>query len=84
MSTLDCRTPTTCGPYHPAGPDRFPDLPMFDGNEIVDPQVTPDDQRQITTQYTERAVDFIKRNKERPFFLYVPHSMPHVPLFRLG
>ena len=35
----------------------------------------------LTTWYTEHAVDFIKRNKENPFLLYVPHSMPHVPLF---
>jgi arylsulfatase A len=38
------------------------------------------DQTQLTTWYTERAVKFIERNKERPFFLYVPHNMPHVPL----
>jgi arylsulfatase len=35
---------------------------------------------QLTAQYTERAVRFIARNKERPFFLYVAHTMPHVPL----
>ena len=35
----------------------------------------------LTTWYTEHAVDFIKRNKANPFLLYVPHSMPHVPLF---
>ena len=36
----------------------------------------------LTTWYTEHAVDFIRRNKSNPFLLYVPHSMPHVPLFR--
>ncbi len=35
----------------------------------------------LTTWYTEHAVDFIRRNKSEPFLLYVPHSMPHVPLF---
>ena len=35
----------------------------------------------LTTWYTERAVDFIERNRETPFFLYVPHSMVHVPLY---
>ena len=34
-----------------------------------------------TTQYTERAVSFIEKNKDNPFFLYVPHSMVHVPLY---
>ena len=37
-------------------------------------------QTQLTTGYTERAVKFIERNKDRPFFLYLPHNMPHVPL----
>jgi arylsulfatase A len=35
----------------------------------------------LTTWYTDKAVDFITCNKDNPFFLYVPHSMPHVPLF---
>ena len=60
---------------------NYPELPLLDGNEIVDAEVTPDDQAQLTTDYTKRAVDFIDRNAERPFFLYVPHSMVHVPLF---
>jgi arylsulfatase A len=68
-------------PYHPERPDAFPDLPLYEGNEIVNPQVTPEDQTMLTTWYTERAVKFINENHERPFFLYVPHSMPHVPLF---
>src|SRR5690606_26820493 len=42
---------------------------------------TVEDQHMLTTWYTERAVNFIERNKENPFFLYVAHSMPHVPLF---
>ena len=39
-----------------------------------------EDQEQLTTQYTERAVKFIERNQDRPFFFYLAHSMPHVPL----
>ncbi len=38
------------------------------------------DQAQLTTTITERAVDFINRNKDNPFFLYVPHPMPHQPI----
>ncbi|MEM9409718.1 MAG: sulfatase [Planctomycetota bacterium] len=59
----------------------YPDLPLIEGNEIADPIVTGDDQKQLTTRYTERAVEFINKNHERNFFLYVPHSMVHVPLF---
>jgi arylsulfatase A len=55
----------------------YPPLPLFDGEKTV---ATMPDVNQLTTQYTERAVSFIERNKDRPFFLYVPHTMPHVPL----
>ena len=60
---------------------RWPHLPLIDKNEIVEKEVTPEIQKTLTTEYTRRAVDFIKTNKDRPFFLYVPHSMVHVPLF---
>lgn len=43
-------------------------------------EVNPD-QRLLTRRYTERAVDFIQRKKAESFFLYVPHNMPHTPLF---
>ena len=69
-------------PHHPqAKPGAYPKLPLIDGDRVLDPEVTADDQRQLTTRYTERAVAFIERNKERPFFFYLAHSMPHVPLF---
>jgi arylsulfatase len=77
-------------PYHPGfahlPPGErerrgFPKLPMIENDQVVDAEVTADEQRQLTTQYTERAVRFIERNRERPFLLYVAHSMPHVPLY---
>jgi arylsulfatase A-like enzyme len=76
-------------PYHPGvlhlsmeeRLKRWPHLPLIEGNEIINPQVTGEDQTQLTTQYTEHAVSFIRRNADRPFFLYVPHSMVHVPLY---
>src|SRR5262249_49931617 len=40
----------------------------------------PVDQTTLTKRYTEEAVRFIARNKDQPFFLYLPHAMPHVPL----
>lgn len=66
-------------PYHPQQGTvyNFPDLPTFDGNEIIGYNT---DQTRLTTDYTEHAVDFIKRNRKNPFFLYVAHNMPHVPL----
>ena len=39
------------------------------------------DQTRLTKDYTRRAVDFIDRHRDEPFFLYVPHNMVHVPLF---
>jgi arylsulfatase A len=64
-------------PYHPTN-KTFPDLPLIEGERII--EYNPD-QTQLTTWYTERAVRFIEKNKDRPFFLYLPHSMAHVPLF---
>ena len=45
----------------------YPNLPLFDGLRVVDPKVTGEDQAQLTTMYTERAVQFIEKNKDRPF-----------------
>ncbi|HAZ03790.1 MAG TPA: arylsulfatase [Marinilabiliales bacterium] len=59
---------------------RYPVLPMIDGNEKVREIRTLKDQSELTTLYTERAVRFIDANKKNPFFLYLAHSMPHVPL----
>ena len=64
-------------PKHPTN-KSFPDLPLIRGEEIV--EYNPD-QRKLTTWYTEHAVRFIAANKDKPFFLYLAHSMPHVPLF---
>ncbi|MRS03531.1 arylsulfatase, partial [bacterium] len=57
-----------------------PPLFLFDGREAVKEIKTLEDQAQLTTLYTNRALDFIERNMERPFFLYFAHNMPHVPL----
>ncbi len=69
-------------PHHPeARKGTYPKLTLIDNEKIIDPDVTAEDQKKLTTLYTERAVKFIAENKERPFFLYVAQSMPHVPLF---
>jgi arylsulfatase A-like enzyme len=59
---------------------KYPPLPLIKGNETFRYIQTLTDQSQLTTIYTEHAVDFIHRNKNKPFFLYLPHSMPHVPI----
>jgi len=59
----------------------YPDLPLYAGERVALRPVTAAHQAQLTTWYTERAVDFIARHRDRPFFLYVPHAMPHVPQF---
>ncbi|MBM79099.1 MAG: arylsulfatase [Planctomycetaceae bacterium] len=76
-------------PYHPGvlhlpmkeRLKRWPHLPLIDGNEVINAQVTGKDQEQLTTQYTERTIQFIEKNKDRPFCVYLPHSMVHVPLY---
>ena len=61
-------------------PNQNPPLPLIDGNDTVDFMTSLEKQDQLTTLYTERAVRFINRNKRKPFFLYVAHSMVHTPL----
>jgi arylsulfatase A len=69
-------------PFNPeAKPGAYPPLPLIEGDRIVDSEVTAEDQGHLTGMYTERAVSFIKRHKDRPFFFYLAHSMPHVPLY---
>jgi arylsulfatase len=66
-------------PVHPtARKGTYPPLPLIEGTRVVEEMP---DQSLLTRRYTERAVNFIERNRDRPFFLYVAHAMPHVPLF---
>jgi arylsulfatase len=62
------------------GKSGRPPLPLIDGNETVEFIENLEGQDRLTTLYTERAVGFVERNRENPFFLYLAHSMPHVPL----
>ncbi len=64
------------GPAHPTIPG-MPPLPWYEGDAVreLDP-----DQSDFTTRITRHAVDFIRQNRSRPFFLYLPHIMPHVPI----
>lgn len=53
-------------------------LPLIDGENVIE---APVEQATLTRRYTERAVEFIRENRERPFFLYLPHTMPHIPQY---
>jgi arylsulfatase A-like enzyme len=53
-------------------------VPLMRGEEVIE---FPADQSTLTKHYTEEAVKFIKSNRDKPFFIYMPHTMPHIPLF---
>ena len=65
-------------PNHPETKTYYPPLPLIVNKTSIE---TLEDQSQLTTRYTQKALEFIQENKEEPFFLYLAHSMPHVPLF---
>ncbi len=54
-------------------------VPLMRNEEVIE---RPADQTTLTKRYTDEAIKFIRANKNRPFFLYLAHSMPHMPLFR--
>ncbi len=53
--------------------DRWPPLPLLQNEKVIE---APVDRNRLTKRYTERALEFIEKNKEGPFFLYLPHAMP--------
>ena len=59
--------------------DWFPPLPLIENETVVelDPR-----QELLAAAYTDRAIEFIRDNRDNPFFVYIAHAMPHVPLFR--
>ncbi len=60
---------------------KWPHLPLFEGTTIINPKIMPEDQVTLTRTLANRAVDFIGKHKEEPFFIYLPNPQPHVPLF---
>lgn len=65
-------------PNHPTGKNYYPALPLIENETTI--QTNPD-QSQFTTLFTEKSLSFIEKNKSNPFFIYLAHPMPHVPLF---
>jgi arylsulfatase A-like enzyme len=64
--------------YYDPKPEYW-DVPLMRNGEVIE---RPADHRTLTRRYTEEAVRFIDANKTRPFFLYLAHSLPHIPLAR--
>ncbi len=53
-------------------------VPLMRDEQVIE---YPVDQSTLTKRYTDEAINFITKNSEKPFFLYLPHTMPHIPLF---
>lgn len=71
---------------NPSAKSDWPALPLLEAHgdqpaHTINADVQPHDQSLLTRQYTERATHFIQDNRDRPFLLYLPHSMVHVPLY---
>ncbi len=64
-------------PNHPNTKNYYPPLPLIEGNKTI--QTNPDS-TQFTTKFTEKTVAFIKEHKTQPFFIYLAHPLPHVPM----
>ena len=58
-----------------------PPLPLFEGNEILKASITPSDQKMLTRDFTDRAINVIEAHEEDPFFIYLPYSASHIPIF---
>jgi arylsulfatase A len=65
------------GGYMNARTEYF-NVPLMRGEQIIE---RPAEQSTITRRYTDEAIAFMRANRERPFFMYVAHNMPHMPLF---
>ena len=66
-------------PFMPRSPRNHPPIPLLRNNEVI--LEVPEDQSFLTGSYTEEALRFIEQSQQTPFFLYLAHSMVHVPLY---
>lgn len=58
----------------------YPPLPLIEGDERISTITTLDQQAQLTSSLTDKTISFIEKNKQHPFFVYLAHPMPHVPI----
>jgi unsaturated rhamnogalacturonyl hydrolase len=65
--------------YDPDSPR--PPLPLYEGDAVVKASVTPSDQKMLTEVFTDRAIDVIASDSTDPFFIYLPYSASHIPIF---
>lgn len=76
MDRVDGATNYAAAILNPVPTEWF--VPLVRGDHVLEDQT---DQTQLTTRYTDEAIRFVREHRHRPFFLYLAHSMPHVPLF---
>lgn len=69
--------------FHPTAPEKWGKHPLkfWEQGKVKIEDVSKNDQKYLTKWATDNSVNFIKENKDKPFFVYMAHSMPHVPLF---
>jgi arylsulfatase A-like enzyme len=67
----------TADPNYYSDPKYF-NVPLLENGKQIE---RPVDQNTITKRYTEKAIEYIKQHKNQPFFIYLAHSLPHIPLF---
>jgi arylsulfatase len=70
---FDPANPTATAPRY-----DVPPLPLYRNDSVIEEEP---DQHYLTKRYTEEAIQFIKKNKAKPFFLYYANNFPHVPLY---
>ena len=71
---------------NPDAKSSWPPLPLLQSStagdvEVLNADMQPKDQKQMTRQFTQHATNFIREHAEQPFFVYLPHPMVHVPLY---
>jgi arylsulfatase A-like enzyme len=66
--------------YYEPKPAYF-DVPLMRNDVVVE---RPVDHATMTSRFTDEAISYMEANRTRPFFLYLAHPMPHIPLARTG
>ncbi len=59
--------------------EHFPELPLIDGNEVIDSDVDANDQSKLTQLYLQRSLSFLREKSDQPFFLYFAHTFHMFP-----